>query len=98
MLDEFKRYARSLERIVQGRVNWFASAEETVPGWGHVHALLAGTSRLTTDTLDAKWRPGFARIRCYDDRRRAAHYLVKELEPDSFAFSLPKFARRTSLQ
>ena len=40
MLDEFKRYARSLERIAQGRVNWFASAEETVPGWAHVHALL----------------------------------------------------------
>lgn len=80
LLRDVRAYVRSVERIVQHRVGWFAAVEEDDAGWGHVHALISGTERLTTDRLAQQWRSGFARVRCYDPSRRGAHYVVKQIE------------------
>src|SRR5688572_17352137 len=69
LLVQFRRYARSLERIVQRRVGWFVAAEETCRGCAHLHALTSGTEQLTTRRLGLQWRPGHTRIRCYDRTR-----------------------------
>jgi hypothetical protein len=88
-------YVRSLERIAQCRIGWFVAVEESNSGWGHLHALTAGTEHLTVARLDRQWRHGFTRIRQYDPTRRGCHYVVKEISSDErhhdwFDISLPR--------
>jgi hypothetical protein len=95
LLNGFRGYIRSLERIAQCRVGWFVAFEEGDSLWGHLHALTAGTEHLTVACLDRQWRHGFTRIRQYDPRRGGAYYVVKEISSDerhhdSFDLSLPR--------
>lgn len=94
LLSRFTVYIRSLERIAQCRVGWFVAVEERVPGWGHLHALAAGTEHLTVARLERQWRHGFNRVRKYDPARRGCHYSVKDITDewhhDLFDLSLPR--------
>ena len=45
----------------------------------HVHALVAATAGLTIAELKGVWVHGIPHVRVYDPRRRAAHYVVKEV-------------------
>ena len=73
----FRRYVRNLERAAQQRVCWVATVERSPAGIFHVHALTAGTGRLTDDYLARRWKLGRADVERFDPKRGGAWYTVK---------------------
>ena len=63
-------------------VPWFAVIEKgPVGGRAHLHALVAGTARVSTKVLEAAWRIGNAQVRAYEPQRGGAFYVAKSI-PD----------------
>jgi hypothetical protein len=73
-------FVRRLARRAQRPICWFYVIERGgVGGPAHVHALVAGTARLTTHDIALAWKLGHTRILCYDAARGAAYYVAKRL-------------------
>ena len=96
LMTDFKKYIRSLERVAQNAVYWFVAGEEAIGGWGHLHALTAGTGSLRTKTLERQWRSGFSRARRFDPARGAAYYVVKEVGSKSKMLDWYDLSKRLS--
>jgi hypothetical protein len=79
LMREVRRFIRRVERAAQGPVRWFVSIESTARDHHHAHALLYGTSRVSSDQLERAWKPGFTRMPRYDATRGAAYYVRKAL-------------------
>ncbi len=75
---QFCYWVRRLGALGGAPVWWFRGDElgERL-GRLHLHALLGGTGRLATQSLDREWRAGFSLVKPYDPALGAAHYLTK---------------------
>ena len=77
-------FARRLAKMTQGKVGWFYSMEDRVGGYPHLHALLGGTSHLTTTQVQRAWKSGMSRVRVLraeslTDSSAAVRYAVKHI-------------------
>ena len=85
--SEFEHgFIRRLERRGGGRVTWFAACERGAGGVHHVHAVLAGTSALSIDTVAAAWTRGRTKVEVYDPSRSGAQYAAKYADRDEDAW------------
>jgi hypothetical protein len=76
-------YVRNLARVAQRRVPWFYAIElGAVADRPHVHALLAGTERLSIAEVRRGWKFGHTHASVYDAERGAAFYVTKDLMAD----------------
>lgn len=75
-------FVRRLAWWAQGPIRWFCTAERTGPGpegaW-HLHALVYGTSALSSAQVARAWKHGHTRVLRYDPARGAAHYVTKSV-------------------
>ena len=71
-------FVRRLARCAQRPLSWFIAAERNGLGtpW-HLHALLFGTSALSSAQVARAWRLGHARVRRYSAILGAARYVTK---------------------
>lgn len=93
-------FVRRLARATQGPVPWFYTLERGAAGTAHMHALIAGTHRLTLEQVQRAWRLGFAQVRRYDPARGAAYYLTKRLDTAAADYDvssrLPRLSTRNA--
>lgn len=84
----FARFVRHLEQVTQEPIPWFRTLEGSERDC-HLHALLAGTQRLTNRQIECRWTHGHTRITRYDPSREAASYVSKALAsmPDHYDVS-----------
>ena len=75
---QFRYWVRRLGALGGAPVWWFRGDElgERL-GRLHLHALLGGTGRLATQSLDREWRAGFSLVKRYDPALGAVHYVTK---------------------
>lgn len=77
---EVGKWIRRLERNSQQSVPAFYAVERGGSGLRHVHALIAGTARLTIRQIEKAWKGGgFTEIERFDPTRRGAWYASKDL-------------------
>lgn len=79
--------------------HFFAIEHDGVTGqFAHLHALIEGTTSLSVDAIKRLWPYGFTHVAPYDQRRHAAHYVVKDLligDPDDYGWSRQRPPQRT---
>jgi hypothetical protein len=85
------RFVRQLSRLSGRRVDYFYAIERGADphAGGHVHALIYGTSLLTTRAIRDEWTHGHTSVAVYDRERDAALYVSKGilLDPDNYDVS-----------
>lgn len=91
LLAEFRRFARRVTRVTQCPVQFFVAVEDTHAGRGHLHALLAGTSRLLVARIGCDWKLGHSQVKLVTEQSKAIGYTTKHLDanaPDRLDFHL----------
>jgi hypothetical protein len=85
------RFVRQAARLARGGVQFFYAIEHdrATGQFPHLHALLHGTSHLTTSELRAQWPFGLTHIAPYDRALAAAVYVTKGIlvDPDGYDVS-----------
>jgi hypothetical protein len=74
---QLKRWIRKVQQRAQHDVEWFCAGEYGSGGLVHLHALTAGTEKLTGQALVESWPVGRAQAHVYDRSRGAARYITK---------------------
>jgi len=77
---KFKRWLRLLNRRKNHKVGFFIVTEKQDRDVLHLHLLMLGIGNLKPRTWEKKWIYGHARIKIYDEKKGARHYLAKRIE------------------
>ncbi len=84
-------FIRRLAFAARQRINHFYAVERDrgTGKFAHVHALLHGTAGLDVREMRRLWPFGFTDLSRYDQQKRGAHYVAKDLlvDPDTYNFS-----------
>lgn len=88
LVRSFHQTVRRLERVAQGPVRTFWVVEQGGGGVPHVHALLAGTRRLSCQEIAERWDLGHCDVQIYDPAQGAAYYLTKSLADEDTPWDL----------
>jgi hypothetical protein len=87
-----RRYLHSIERQF-GACWWFYAIELGGGGRWHAHVLIGGLDARLAGEVAACWKVGGVQVRPYDQRRRGAAYIVKQViseeHPYDFSERLP---------
>lgn len=84
-------WLRRCARNAQEKLACFYSIERSAKDVLHIHALIAGTGRLTISQLQGDWTTGHGRITRYNPYRGAAWYVAKDVWDDSAWWDISRF-------
>jgi hypothetical protein len=78
---EFRdRFIRRLARAAGCRIHWFYAMERSFAGVFHLHVLVHGTGKMTTEAVQQLWRIGFSKVQRYCASLGACWYLSKTFD------------------